>query len=276
MNIGAYKLIPQRLERLESLIRSCQLCPRNCGIDRSAGQTGYCGVDNKLYCFREMLYEGEERELCPSHQIYFSGCNMRCEYCSVAEWNQDPKQAGRLSGSGLTEAVKLRIQQGAKTLNLLGGEPAVNVLGILEFLHQIQPVNQVVWNSNMYYNACVSNAICGVVDVVLADLKFGSDACAEAIAKTSSYYGTVISNIQDAANWSRVIVRHRVLPGHFECCTKPGLKKIAEMGPQVNVSLWFDYIPPIPAAKTPSDYVNQQQQDKTVEYAKNLGLRIIL
>lgn len=276
MNSNKYRLIPQRIERLRGLIRSCQLCPRNCGKDRSAGQAGYCGVDNQLYCFREMLYEGEEKELCPSHQIYFSGCNMRCEYCSVAEWNENPKQARRISLLGLAEAVKLQSQQGAITLNLLGGEPAVNVLGILEFLYQIKPTIPVVWNSNMYYNTCVSDAICGVADVVLADLKFGNDTCAESIAKVSGYCGVVISNIKDAADWSRVIVRHRVLPGHFECCTKPGLKKIAAIGQKVDVSLWFDYIPPIPAAMTPSDYVGRQQQEKTIEYAKNLGLRIIL
>lgn len=222
-----------------------------------------------------MLFDGEERELCPSHQLYFSGCNMRCEYCSVSEWNEQPRQDKGPGVARLTDIITQRIQQGAATLNLLGGEPAVNIVGILELIWLAKPKNRLVWNSNMYYNAPVSNAIQGLADVVLADLKFGCDACAAAIADAPGYCNIVLSNIRDAADWADVIVRHRVLPGHFECCTKPGLKRLAEMAPQVKVSLWFDYIPPIPAARTPDGYVNEPQRRETVDFAKTLNLRVI-
>jgi putative pyruvate formate lyase activating enzyme len=222
-----------------------------------------------------MLYDGEEQELCPSHQVYFSGCNMRCEYCSVAEWNEKPLQVKGPSVDQLTGVIHQRIQHGAVTLNLLGGEPAVNILGILELLWKSKPTNRVVWNSNMYYNAPVSDAIRGLVDVVLADLKFGCASCAAAIADAPDYCDVVTSNIEDAADWAEVIVRHRVLPGHFECCTKPGLKRIAEMGPKVKVSLWFDYIPPIPANNAPGGYIDMQQRQETINYAKSLNLQVI-
>jgi putative pyruvate formate lyase activating enzyme len=66
MNSEMYHLIPGRIDALKQNLQSCRLCPRNCGVNRLAGQTGYCGVDDQLYCFREMLYCGEEKELCPS------------------------------------------------------------------------------------------------------------------------------------------------------------------------------------------------------------------
>jgi putative pyruvate formate lyase activating enzyme len=275
MKPDSYQQIPERLDILRSALSSCQLCPRNCGVDRTSGQTGYCGLDDKLYCFREMLYDGEERELCPSHQVYFAGCNIRCEYCSVAEWNERPLQIKGRDIDQLSDAIRRRTGQGAVTLNLLGGEPAVNAAGILELLWKSKPTNRIVWNSNMYYNSPVTEAICGLADIVLADLKFGCDRCAMDIADTADYCGIVVSNIEASAEWSDVIVRHRVLPGHFECCTVPGLKRVAQMGKKVRVSLWFDYIPPIPAVKTPAGYVDDKQRQQTLEYAENLKLRIV-
>jgi putative pyruvate formate lyase activating enzyme len=232
-------------------------------------------VDDKLYCFREMLYEGEERELCPSHQVYFAGCNMRCEYCSVAEWNERPMQIKGRSTAQLVDDIGQRIRQGAVTLNFLGGEPAVNAAGILELLWKSKPTNRIVWNSNMYYNSPVTEAIRGLADVVLADLKFGCERCAMDIADAADYCGVVMSNIEAAAGWSDVIVRHRVLPGHFECCTVPGLKRLSELGQKIRVSLWFDYIPPIPAVRTPAGYVDEKQRRQTLRYAESLKLRII-
>jgi putative pyruvate formate lyase activating enzyme len=274
MKLESCQQIPERLKALQSIMRDCRLCPRNCGVDRTAGQTGYCGVDDKLYCFREMLYNGEEQELCPSHQVYFAGCNIRCEYCSVAEWNQRPMQVKVCDIGQLSEDIWRRIGQGAVTLNLLGGEPAVNVAGILELLWKSKPTNRIVWNSNMYYNSPVTEAIRGLADIVLADLKFGCDQCAMDIAEVVDYCGVVVSNIEASAEWSDVIVRHRVLPGHFECCTVPGLKRVAQMGNKVRVSLWFDYIPPIPAVKTPAGYVDDKQRKQTIDYAESLKLRI--
>jgi putative pyruvate formate lyase activating enzyme len=275
MRLECYQQIPERLEVLKRQLRACRLCPRNCGIERTAGQTGYCGVDDKLYCFREMLYEGEERELCPTHQVYFAGCNMRCEYCSVKEWNERPMRIKGRSTAQLVDDIGQRIKQGAMTLNFLGGEPAVNVAGILELIWKSKPTNRVVWNSNMYYNSPVTEAIRGLADVVLADLKFGCDRCAVDIADAADYCGVVMSNIEAAAEWSDVIVRHRVLPGHFECCTVPGLKRLSKLGQKIRASLWFDYIPPIPAVKTPAGYVDDKQRRQTLDYAESLGLRII-
>lgn len=275
MNPKFYLQIPERLEVLKQNLQSCRLCPRNCGVNRLAGQTGYCGVDDQLYCFREMLYCGEEKELCPSHQVYFAGCNMRCEYCSVAEWNQNPLEINGMNMAQIADKIHRRAELGAVTLNLLGGEPAVNAAGILELLWKAKPANRLVWNSNMYYNPIVDQAIRGLVDVVLADLKFGCRECAARIADAADYCEVVTDTIAQAAAWSDVIVRHRVLPDHFECCTRPGLEQIAKLGQRVKVSLWFDYIPPIPAKETPAGYVGAEQHQKTIQWAQRLQLRII-
>ena len=62
----------------------CNLCPRNCNIDRSTGQKGICGVDNSVYIARASLHQWEEPCISGEHgsgTVFFSGCNLKCVYC---------------------------------------------------------------------------------------------------------------------------------------------------------------------------------------------------
>ena len=111
----------QRVEQAYEALRYCQLCPRACAVDRTAGQTGYCGLTHEAHIFREVLHYGEEAELIPSHQVFFSGCNLRCEFCAVAEWNAAPESAPLLDVAQLRECILARRKEGARTLNFLGG-----------------------------------------------------------------------------------------------------------------------------------------------------------
>jgi putative pyruvate formate lyase activating enzyme len=83
------------------------------------------------------------------------------------------------------------------------------------------------------------------------------------------------SNIKHACQHSDVILRHLVLPGHFDCCCKPILEWIASEIPAVKVSLRFDYIPPIPAEFTPAGYLTEDQKQAVIEAAKQLKLNLI-
>ena len=77
-----------------------------------------------------------------------------------------------LMGIGeILERIRYRQSQGAKTLNILGGEPAVSIHGILELLAEVDPDTTVVFNSNMYYGPLVGELLYGLVDIYLADLK---------------------------------------------------------------------------------------------------------
>ena len=126
------------------------MCPHLCGVNRLEGQTGVCGLDSNVYCFREMLNLTEEPGLVPSHQVYFAGCNLKCGFCSVAEWNADPMAVPVIEADNLVERIQTRQQQGAVNLNLLGGEPAVSIYGILELLELKQDyLNKLDWQAKI-------------------------------------------------------------------------------------------------------------------------------
>ena len=178
MEPQAHKEVGGRIKQARAAMRCCKLCPRQCGVDRTAGQTGFCGLDDSARCFREMVYYGEEEELTPSHQVYFTGCNLRCEFCTVAEWNEQPMSAPVTDFDNLCKKIEFQRKNGAITLNLLGGEPSVNLCGILELLERVEPSTKVVWNSNMYYLDVVDDLMAGLIDVYVADLKCGNGKCA--------------------------------------------------------------------------------------------------
>jgi putative pyruvate formate lyase activating enzyme len=263
------------LEAAARHLRHCRLCPRECGVDRTAGGRGYCGLDDRAHCFREMLHGAEEAELTPSHQVYFTGCNLRCEYCTVSEWNEQPLAVAPMDLEELVRAVERRRRQGARNVNLLGGEPTVSLPGILTLLRRIRTGTQVVLNTNMYYNECVDDLVRGLVDVCLADLRCGSDRCAAAILDAPDYVAVARRNLRRAAEHTDLIVRHLLLPGHRDCCTKPTLEWLAQELPHVKVSVRANYVPPIEAASAPTRYVTSQEAEAALGYARTLGLHLI-
>ena len=78
----------------------------------------------------------------------------------------------------------------------------------------------VVWKSDFYGTPDAFELLNGIVDVYVADFKFGNDACAYRLAKVDRYVSILTRNLV-AANQGDLIVRHLLLPGHFECCYRP-------------------------------------------------------
>jgi putative pyruvate formate lyase activating enzyme len=268
------KSVADRAVSAWEAMKNCHLCPRACGVDRTRGQKGYCGLSSEVRCFREMIYDGEEETLNPSHQVYFAGCNLRCGFCSVEEWNRQPDAAHLADMGALQKAVEKRRAQGARTLNLLGGEPAVSIHGVLKLLDGVADGTTVVWNSNMYYTATVAELLEGLVDVWLADLKCGNDRCASRLLDGDNYLAVAQENIRRALGCGRTIVRHVVMPGHLDCCTAPVLKWLGGLD-GVEASLKFDYVPPAEEGASPGGYLSTEDAQKALELARLAGVVLI-
>ena len=263
------------MEIARKALRQCRLCPRDCGVDRTAGKTGYCRLDADLRLYREVLYWNEEKELNPSHQVYFAGCNLRCDFCAVSEWNENPREAPKTDVNKIINAIDERTKQGARNVNILGGEPAVSVCGIIELLGRLDVTTTVVWNSNMYYNAIVDELMTGLMDICLADFKCGNNECAGRLLDSQDYVEVVKENILRATRHSDVIVRCLMLPGHIDCCVVPILEWLAKEASSVKVSLRGNYVPPAEAKEAPLEYLSPAEFEKAQNLAKKLGLNLI-
>lgn len=96
---------------------NCNLCPRRCGVDRTAGQRGFCGCPDTALVAKAMLHKWEEPALAGaggSGAVFFGGCTLRCRYCQNAAISGGA--VGKATDSaGLRQLFEDLIARGRKT-----------------------------------------------------------------------------------------------------------------------------------------------------------------
>jgi len=223
-------------------LEDCRLCPRQCRVNRLQNETGWCKAAANVTCFMEYVGYGEEPELTPSHTLFLTHCSMDCIWCQTAD-EQATSPHVRLTPQSLQRIVARGISEGARNLNLLGGEPVVNLPGLLLLFAELDELPPIVWNSNSYCCADALEVLDGLVSVYAMDLKTSSSECAAKLTKTPDYPEVAKARLVELYHRcpERILLRHLVLPGHFACCTRPSLEWIAAALPGVRVSLQ-DYV----------------------------------
>ncbi len=135
----------------------------------------------------------------------------------------------------------------------------------------------VVWKSNFFGTIEGFALLDGVVDVYVADLKFGSDTCARQIAGVDGYVQIVTRNLLLAAQGTRLIVRHLLLPGHLECCYLPVVDWMYRHMPAVPFRIMTGYLPRWQASRC-RDLAAPLGRDaglQAVAVAREKGLNVI-
>lgn len=237
------QLLATRAERAAAHDRHCLLCEHRCGVNRAVGELGTCRSGTGARVFRHRVEHGEEPELVPSHLFYLSGCDLRCAFCIAEEKAFDPRIGTPLDGAFLRRAVAWGRERGARNLQWVGGEPTIHLPAILGALAELPEVPPIVWKSDFHGTPEAFDLLAGVVDVHVADFKFGNDACAARIAGVPTYVPIVTRNLLRAAGDASLIVRHLLLPGHFDCCFRPIVRWLAERLPGARVSIRDGYLP---------------------------------
>jgi len=257
--------------------RNCQLCEHRCGVDRARGERGPCHAGLEARIFRHRVESGEELALNPCHLFYLSGCDLRCAFC-VAEANAfDPSRGDLLTPDYFRKAVAWGRAQQPKTLQWVGGEPTIHLPRILEAMAESDSLPPVIWKSDFHSTPEAFDLLEGVMDVYIADLKFGNDECARRIARVDNYWAIVTRNLLRVASSGSLIVRHLLLPGHAECCYAPLIAWLAEQLPQVPFSLRDGYLPRWRSAQFVelNRYVSRHESAAAFETVRNAGLNLI-
>ena len=206
---------------------NCKLCPRECGVDRTAGEVGYCGCPDTALVARTMLHPWEEPVLTGggvSGAIFFGGCTLGCKYCQNAAISGGPV-GNAVSSTQLREMMEALICQGAKNIDLV--TPTHYLPTILPALEPRLPV-PVVYNCGGYERAETLRALDGKVDIYLPDLKYGDNRLARTLSGAGDYFQAATAAIREMVRqtgpvrWEGdrvvrgVIVRHLILPGFVE------------------------------------------------------------
>ena len=199
--------------------RSCTLCPRRCGVDREAGELGFCRMPGQLRAARAMLHYGEEPPICANYgtgAVFFSGCTLRCRYC----------QNGVISTGGAGDAVK-----------------GLDI--------------PIVYNCGGYESVETLRELEGLIDIYLPDYKYADPELAARLSGARDYPAVAAAALremyrqvggtelnEDGQMMQGMLVRHLVLPG-FLSNTLAALDTIAALFParDVPVSLMSQYVP---------------------------------
>ncbi|MDD1770573.1 MAG: radical SAM protein [Methanomassiliicoccales archaeon] len=288
---GKGDLLSLKMLLAERMLSDCELCENRCGVDRSKGEKGECGVGPAKIASM-FLHHGEEAPLVPSFTVFFSGCNFECAFCQNFDISTDP-DAGRevppeslarrienltdIGRAGFHVSLVREWDEKARNVNWVGGEPTPNIEFVLRVLKECRANIPQVWNSNMYMSERCMALLDGVVDVYLSDFKYGNDECAKRLSDVDDYFKIVSRNHLLAAKNADMIVRHLMLPGHFECCTKTVLEWLAENLPGALVNVMDQYRPMHRAESFPElrGPVPRKDYEAAVALARKLKLSLV-
>ena len=243
---------------------NCNLCPRQCGVNRAAGQLGFCRCPDTALVSKTMIHRWEEPALAGSGgsgAIFFGGCTLGCKYCQNFAISSGP--AGKPTDSaGLRQMMEDLIAQGAENIDLV--TPTQHLPTILPAMEPKLPV-PVVCNCGGYERVETLRALEGCIDIYLPDMKYADNALAKALSGAGDYFQTATAAIREMVRqtgpvqWNGdklvrgTIIRHLILPG----CTENSLKVLDWIGEtftpgQVLVSLMRQYTP-MPGLPAPLD-----------------------
>ena len=268
----------------------CNLCPRECDVDRGLGKIGFCKVPNRIKVARAELHFWEEPCISGeegSGTVFFSGCNLRCVYC------QNRKIAEGVYGKEITvdrlAAVFLELQEkGANNINLV--TPSHYVLQIIDALKMAKTKGleiPVVYNSSAYEKVETLKLLEGLVDVYLPDFKYMDEALSEKYSRAKTYPGIAKKAIEEMirqvgnAKFNEkdmlikgVVVRHLVLPGYVED-SKRVIKYLYETyGNEIYISILSQFTPIEGLDNYPeiNRKLTEEEYDEVVDYAIELGV----
>ena len=206
---------------------NCELCPRVCGVNRTAGERGFCGCPDTALVAKAMLHKWEEPALAGgggSGAVFFGGCTLGCKYCQNAAISGRPVGVPTDS-AGLRRIFEDLIARGAENIDLV--TPTQYLPTIAPALNPKLPV-PVVYNCGGYERAETIRALEGKIDIYLPDLKYCDASLAAELSGAADYFSAAADAIREMVRqtgkpqWKGekmargTIIRHLILPGQVE------------------------------------------------------------
>lgn len=269
-------------QTLTNPLSACALCPRQCGVDRTKGQVGVCGMTDTLRVARIAPHLWEEPPISGSRgsgTVFFSGCSLRCIFCQNRVISREG--LGKpYTAEELTRAILSLRDQGVHNINFVTPTHYTSLL--VPILEKIKPTLgiPVVWNCGGYESVETLRMLEGLVDIYLPDFKYFSSDLARDYSSAPDYptvaTEALLEMYRQTGKYGEdhglaikgVIVRHLVLPA-CRADSMNVLRHIAAFLPvrNIRVSVMRQYTPDF-AADAP--YKNLRRRVTDFEYTSVL------
>ena len=270
--------------------KNCLLCPRKCGINRSTGQTGVCGVSSEIKVARAALHYWEEPCISGkrgSGAVFFSGCSLHCVFCQNREIS-DGKEGKVISKERLSDIFIEIADKGANNINLVTpGQYIPDIVWAVNDAKSRGMKLPIIYNTSGYENVTELKLLEGIVDVYLPDFKYMDSTLSARYSRAKDYPSVAkqaLSEmvrqqpevvIDDATGLIQkgVIVRQLLLPGHVNDA-KAVLKYLYDTyRDHVYISMMSQFTP-IALKDYPeiNRTVTKREYERLVNYALEIGI----
>lgn len=278
---------------LENL-KSCAICPRNCGGNRLENEKGFCRTGRYAVVSSSFPHFGEESPLVGRHgsgTIFFSRCNLGCIYCQNYTISHTGEGEGEELKKDAIADLMLKLQKkGCHNINLV--TPTHTIAEILEALVIALEKGldiPIVYNSGGYDSVETLKLLDGIIDIYMPDAKYSDSHKSKEYSAAADYWevnkkallemhrqvGDLKLDREGIAQ-KGLIIRHLVLPneisGSFEV-----LRFIVEkISRNSYVNIMDQYHPCYRAAEFPeiNRPVTHQEYRKVIDCAKSAGLSV--
>ena len=272
------------------LLQKCEICPHKCKIDRTKNQVGRCKSKDTVKVALASIHNFEEPCISGrngSGTVFFSNCNLSCEFCQ----NYEISQQGLGKEISIERLAEIFIEQqsrGADNINLVSPTSyAVQIIEAIKIAKNNGLKISIIYNTNGYENIETLKLLEGYIDIYLPDLKYAENDLAKKYSKIENYFEIATSAIKEMYRQvgkneydengiikAGIIIRHLILPNHTEN-SKKVLKWIAENMPKnITVSVMAQYFPTYKAKeiKDINRKITKYEYQKIENYLYSLDL----
>lgn len=269
---------------------NCLLCPRKCGINRAAGQTGVCGVSAEIRVARAALHYWEEPCISGkrgSGAVFFSGCSLHCVFCQNREIS-DGKEGKVISKERLSDIFMELADKGANNINLVTpGQYIPDIVWAVNDAKSRGMKLPIIYNTSGYENVTELKLLEGIVDVYLPDFKYMDSTLSARYSRAKDYPSVAKQALSEMVRQQPdvvidnatgliqkgVIVRQLLLPGHVNDA-KAVLKYLYDTyHDHVYISMMSQFTP-IALKDYPeiNRTVTRREYERLVDYALEIGI----
>ena len=239
----------------------CNLCPRQCNVDRSQA-VGWCRMDDRIHVSSIVLHRGEEPPISGEKgvvNVFFPSCNMQCIYCQNWEISCRGTKGKVMTLDEVCDAIIGLLPESENNLGFVSPSHFVlQLVSIVEELRRRGHFPTIIYNTNCYDLPDTIRSLESIVDIWLPDFKYSDDVLSMALSEAPHYshfalkalkemihqVGTTL-HIDDAGIARRgIIIRHLVLPGFVENSLGVLWLIANRLSPSLHISLMSQYFPP--------------------------------